>query len=227
MKCAVCGKEFDVLYQTLWRYKRGAPEHVVAWLCSWSCLREYDRRKEAKGSMVILNEEQKKKAAEMALQGGDVRGYLKGLGCANPTTSWQTVLRWAEKNLPKGEAKKLPLKISAKPAEKPKVILQYDESIREEYRKEQEAMAAAVEQPQPEREWIPAAEVYGEPEKPAEEKWEVTAIRSEEWGEFYFDEKHRCIDWRHPGGEEVSLPLADWVRLPEVIPQILKMLGVG
>lgn len=111
--------------------------------------------------------------------------------------------------------------------EKPKVILQYDESIREEYRKEQEAMAAAVEQPQPETEWIPAAEVYGEQEKPAEEKWEVTAIRSEEWGEFYFDEKHRCIDWRHPGGEEVSLPLADWVRLPEVIPQILKMLGVG
>ena len=55
----------------------------------------------------------------------------------------------------------------------------------------------------------------------------MTAIRSEEWGEFYFDEKHRCIDWRHPGGEEISLPLADWVRLPEVIPQILMMLGVG
>ena len=48
MRCKICGKEFDVLYPTLWRYKRGAPEHVEAWLCSWSCLREYDRRKEAK-----------------------------------------------------------------------------------------------------------------------------------------------------------------------------------
>ena len=48
MICKICGKEFDVLYPTLWRYKRGAPEHVEAWLCSWSCLREYDRRKEAK-----------------------------------------------------------------------------------------------------------------------------------------------------------------------------------
>ena len=180
MKCAVCGKEFYVLYQTLWRYKRGAPEHVEAWLCSWSCLREYDRRKEAE---------------KMG------RPRKDGTPAAKPGRK------------PKEE--------------KPKVILQYDESIREEYRKEQEAMAAAVEQPQPEREWIPAAEVYGEQEKHAEEKWTVTAIRSEEWGEFYFDEKHRCIDWRHPGGEEVSLPLADWVRLPEVIPQILKILGVG
>ena len=48
MKCAVCGKEFDVLYPDLYRYKRGYKTHTEAWLCSWSCLREYDRRKEAK-----------------------------------------------------------------------------------------------------------------------------------------------------------------------------------
>lgn len=181
--CAICGKEIDILYPDLWRYKRGDPVHVKAWLCSWKCLRIYD------------DPEKRKEAEEMARMKKD------GTPAAKPGRK------------PKEE--------------KPKVILQYDESIAEEYRKEQEAMAAAVEQPQPEREWIPAAEVYGEPEKPAEEKWTVTAIRSEEWGEFYFDEKHRCIDWRHPGGEEISLPLADWVRLPEVIPQILKMLGVG
>ena len=85
---------------------------------------------------------------------------------------------------------------------------------------------AAEEQQQPETELIQAAEVDGEPEKPAAEKWKITAISSAEWGEFYFDEKHRCIDWRHPGGEESSLPLADWLRLPEVIPQMLKILGV-
>lgn len=199
--CAICGKEIDILYPDLWRYKRGDPVHVKAWLFSWKCLRIYD------------DPEKRKEAKKMARMKKD------GTPAAKPGRK------------PKEE--------------KPKVILQYDESIREEYRKEQEAMAAAVKQPEPQTEWIPAAEVYGETEKEkktdavvkeaAEEYfreldkhlWTVTAIRSEEWGEFYFDEKHRCIDWRHPGGEEISLPLADWVRLPEVIPQILKMLGVG
>lgn len=152
--CAICGKEIDILYPDLWRYKRGDPVHVKVWLCSWKCLRTYD------------DPEKRKEAEEMARMKKD------GTPAAKPGRK------------PKEE--------------RPRVILQYDESIAEEYRKEQEAMAAAVEQPEPEREWIPAAEVYGEPEKPAEEKWEVTAIRS-----------------------------ADWVRMPEVIPQILKMLGVG
>ena len=199
--CAICGKEFDVLYPDLWRYKRGDPVHVKAWLCSWKCLRIWD------------DPEKRKEAEDMA------RVKKDGTPAAKPGRK------------PKEE--------------KPKVILQYDESIREEYRKEQEAMAAAVEQPQPEREWIPAAEVYGEPEgeKPtvgnvekeaAEEyfqemekhRWIVTALQSEEWGEFHFDTKHRCIDWRHPAGEEISLPLADWMRLPEVITGVLEALGL-
>ena len=48
MRCKICGREFDVLYPDLYRYKRGYKTHTEAWLCSWSCLREYDRRKEAK-----------------------------------------------------------------------------------------------------------------------------------------------------------------------------------
>lgn len=188
--CAICGKEIDILYPDLWRYKRGDPVHVKAWLCSWKCLRIWDDPKK------------RKEAEEMG--------------------------RPRKDGTPAKKTERKPKE------EKPKVELVYEPAIAEEHRREQEAklteMAreklAQVEQPETEV-WIPAAEVYGEPEKPAEEKWEVTAIRSEEWGEFYFDEKHRCIDWRHPGGEEISLPLADWVRLPEVIPQILKMLGVG
>ena len=48
--CAICGKEIDILYPDLWRYKRGDPVHVKAWLCSWKCLRIWDdpeKRKEA------------------------------------------------------------------------------------------------------------------------------------------------------------------------------------
>ena len=28
--CAICGKEIDILYPDLWRYKRGDPVHVKA-----------------------------------------------------------------------------------------------------------------------------------------------------------------------------------------------------
>ena len=42
-KCHVCGKLFWCDYPNLWRYKR-----EKTYLCSWSCLRKYDERKEAK-----------------------------------------------------------------------------------------------------------------------------------------------------------------------------------
>ena len=41
VECAVCGKQFDVLWPDLYRFKRGQN-----WLCSWGHLREYDKRKE-------------------------------------------------------------------------------------------------------------------------------------------------------------------------------------
>ena len=41
--CPVCGKLFWCDYPNLWRYKR-----EKTYLCSWSCLRKYDERKEAK-----------------------------------------------------------------------------------------------------------------------------------------------------------------------------------
>lgn len=38
-KCAVCKKQFDVLYPDLWRYKRWN-----RFMCSWKCLRAYDNK---------------------------------------------------------------------------------------------------------------------------------------------------------------------------------------
>ena len=42
MICNQCGKEFDVLYPDLWRYKRGNK-----WFCSWHCLRADERGEES------------------------------------------------------------------------------------------------------------------------------------------------------------------------------------
>ena len=41
--CPVCGKLFWCDYPNLWRYKR-----EKLFICSWSCLRKYDERREAK-----------------------------------------------------------------------------------------------------------------------------------------------------------------------------------
>lgn len=48
--CAECGKEFDVLYPDLWRYKRGKWTNFT-YYCSWKCLRKKEIEKEAKEAM--------------------------------------------------------------------------------------------------------------------------------------------------------------------------------
>ena len=191
MRCKICGKEFDVLYPTLWRYKRGAPEHVEAWMCSWSCLREYDRRKEAK-----------------------------------------TMGRPRKDGTPAKKTERKPK------AEEPKVELVYDESIAEEYRREQEAKKM----PKPEDLTPEDRERFNEQQLTAQlinqlpkniingmdaDDVQVTGIRTA-LGEFRYDRPYRTIDWRHEElGEEISLPPEDWKKLAEEIPRVLRLLGAG
>lgn len=114
--CNICGKEI-IIRGGAWAYKSGKKV-----FCSWRCLRT-DERKEAETmkSRVILTEEQKRKAVEIAESGGNQMEYLRGLGCANPTTSWKTIKSWWEKN------KTVPVE---------KVSLVYDQQIAEEYKAE-------------------------------------------------------------------------------------------
>jgi len=58
------------------------------------------------------------------------------------------------------------------------------------------------------------------------EGYTTTAIKKGGVGEFYYDKKHGTIDWENEYGEEISLLPADWVRLGEEIPKMLKLLGV-
>jgi hypothetical protein len=109
-----------------------------------------------------------------------------------------------------------------KPGPKPAVELVYDESIAEEYRREQEEKARRAEDgmtmapaPEPVTEiWTLGAEGYA-----------ATAIKKDGIGEFYYDKKHGTIDWENEYGEEISLLPADWMRLAAEIPKALKILG--
>ena len=55
---------------------------------------------------------------------------------------------------------------------------------------------------------------------------DVTAVRHPDLGEFYYDQKYSCIDWRTPEGDEVSLGPAWWRQMADELPKILKVLGV-
>lgn len=214
-KCRVCGKEFDALWPDLWTYKRGN-----LFLCSWSCLRRYDG-KEANDMM--LTEEEKRKACEMALVGESPLKYLKDCGAANPTLAWDGCRNWARKNWDINLYEALPARFGQpKKKPEPKVELVYDESIAEEYRREQEEKKANEEARMIEKPMNYDLDEMLELTK----GYKTTAIKKDGIGEFYYDRQHGTIDWRNEFGEEVSLLPEDWKKLAEEIPKMLKILGV-
>ena len=139
-----------MLYPHLCRYK----DDKGKYFCSWRCLRE-NERKEAEEMEdkwgTFLTTEQKRAACEMALKGENPMQYLKETGVKNVTTAWDTCRRWAERNWAPGAAADLPKRFGqpAKTLEEfteemkeDGVELVYDESIAEEYRREQEQKKA-------------------------------------------------------------------------------------
>ena len=139
-KCPVCGKRFWCDWPGLWAYKRDK-----LFLCSWSCIREYDRKEAEKMERKQMTREEKRKAAEIALGGGNPLPYLKDIGMKNPTTAWRGIRAWAAQEMGTEEAAKLPEKFG-KGTGDPEVQLVCDPGIAEEYRKEQEQKEADREQ---------------------------------------------------------------------------------
>ena len=90
-RCPVCGKRFTVMWPHQWAFKRGKPN--PKFYCSWKCLRTLDKEngddKPVKHAKVTL--EQKKKAVEIALAGGDPLKYLKDHGAGNAPAMWYTI----------------------------------------------------------------------------------------------------------------------------------------
>lgn len=80
--CPVCKKTFSVTYPSLWTYKIG-----TTYYCRYNCWRVPQMKGESmKRSTITL--EQKKKAVQIALEGGDPLTYLEGLGANSPTQTW-------------------------------------------------------------------------------------------------------------------------------------------
>ena len=95
--CEVCGKILAVMWPEFYVYRRGD-----RYFCSANCMMVADTNdmrersgfvKEGKKVRGKITLEQKKKAVEIAMSGGDPEEYLKKCGSKNPVAYW-----WALKN---------------------------------------------------------------------------------------------------------------------------------
>lgn len=218
--CSCCGKRFTVLHPTRWAYKvrdKGMPHEK--YFCSWGCLREDEKRKEAKTAVAITTE-QKREACEIALRGESPLAYLKSIGVKNPTVGWDSCRAWAVKEWDPDVVAELPRRFGQKKKEEePEQVVElvYDPSIAEEYRREQAEKAAAREAEE--------RELSLEEKLALVEGYKTTAIRKEGIGEFYFEKAHGRIEWRNEFGDEIFMKPEAWRQLAEEIPKMLRILN--
>ncbi len=249
--CPVCGKEFHVLYPQAWGYKRNTGKNKL-YYCSWSCMRKEETER---NEMKKLTLEQKKKAVQIAVDGGNPLGFLESLGIRNSAEAWGKIKNHLKEYDPDTYAKlpkRLPQRtrtVSApavRTAEEPKpenVELVYDPGIEKEYRAEQKAKkegtpADAIQgMTEAATQFFGACEDMGlkmeTPEKPKITRpvnydgLDVVAVHHPVLGEFYHDRKYNYIDWTNECGDEVSMRPEIWKLFVAELPKIMAVLGVN
>lgn len=238
--CPVCGRKFWVDWPHLWRFKADG-----IFFCRYNCKREMEKRKEAEEKMAQMRNSTKEMARGLldAMEAGkDPMDWLREQGYTNPEKAYQNIKARIKDRDPE-LAKRFPKvragrKKAAEEQEETTVELVYDPSIAEEYRREQRQKEAEREARQmaehpmvnvkekPPEDFL--AKYLKQKETPETKKhmWRTAAVRNEILGVFYYDEKHNSVDWRHPMGEEISLPPADWNLLAQSLGKIMHVLGV-
>ena len=199
--CPVCGKRHCIHWPEHWVYRRGK-----TYYCSEQCLsvdlfrdtvNMRDARRKRRGSKLAkLTLEMKKKAVQIAIDGGDPLKYLSDCGYTAPEKMWGYIKSTLKDKDPETYAK-IPDRRKAKKPETPE---------------QAQVKAETPEQPTA---------------KPLTfDGMEISAVRHQDLGEFYYDKKFNSIDWRAPDGAEVSLGPAWWKDLVRDLPKVLKLLGV-
>ena len=204
--CAVCGKEFEVLWPDLWRYRDGEGGNIRKWFCRYNCMMAYKRGKEAEKMY------KKTKSDGTPAKKPGPRKAKK----TEPKVELVYDPSIAEEYRKEQEAKKAE-KIQMAPPMNPVVGIKISGSDGEMMNVEPVYM-------RDEENPIKPAQVKNVINGIEAENVAVTAIRTKA-GEFYFDRKYGTIDWRTEIGEEISLTQAHWEELAEEIPRMLKMLG--
>jgi len=234
--CPVCGKQFDVLYPNLWRYKVAIATNRYKYFCSWKCLRADEQRKET-NKMKKLTEDQKKKAIEIALAGTSPIPYLENdCGILNGSVCWKNVRNRLKDNDPKtweklnamsprrGRKHQTAEPATVKMSGALKIVTDEPEKVEVKKPETDGARAARlaiidrVNAMHMNEDWTSEpVEIMGYP---------IRAVERKPLGLFFYDSKHHKIDWTTPEGDEISLSPTWWWDLAETIPEVFAILGV-
>lgn len=240
-RCGACGKEFPVLYPTLWRYKR-IIENKHIFYCTYSCYRAGEEIERNKRDMKKLTLEEKKKAVEIALGGENAVAYLRSIGIKNPASAWSNIRKSLKEKDPETWKKIQPQRGRSKndtPKTAGEAVAACGEAA-DKFFQGCKDMGLLKKTNTPEMtidgdirlnvtDGTKVDLVYdgaiAEEYRKERKTYPVTGIRTD-YGEFYYDHKFNSIDWRTEGGDEIGMGPIAWKNFAEELQDILRTLGV-
>lgn len=150
--------------------------------------------------------EQKKKAVEIAVAGGNPLPYLKECGSKKPEGLWYTIKQSLKEANPELYAK-LPERLGAKPVQDAVTDARMAELI---------SIAEQIE----------VAE--SRPTKPVNYAgFDVLSVRNPDTMQtFSYDPKHEMLEWRTEAGDEVSMKPAEWRELIVNLHKVMEIFGI-
>lgn len=165
-----------------------------------------------------LTDEERAEAVRIAIDGGNPRKYLEGIGVAEPDSTWAYIKLMYKQKHPDVYTQ-IPKRIG-KVAQEQKIKADVARKTADNAPTVKVDGALKIETPESNR--VTVAEV---PEK-AGKRYTYNALEIAGFGEFYHDKKFNRIDWRTQDGDEISLEPARWKILSSEIVVMLQKLGV-
>ena len=202
-----------------------------------------EERKEDMRGQKLLTDEQKQKAIEIGLEGGDPIKYLKGCGAVNPWGNWGYIKQQLQKNDPE-KFRKLMKALGEKPAgvekadklpeEAQKTVVHHEEPITPEH-PERATDTGNMKLEKVERNdaidaTMKAAAALAKAVKkigkePKGLQFKVIGIETKQ-GKFQYDSASDQMRWMPKNSTVViMLQSADWKKLAEDLPEIMKAIG--
>ena len=258
--CAVCGKRFVIMWPEHYVYKKGD-----TYFCSQDCMIVYktkltretsgftaQRKEETEDMNHKLTKEIKKRAVEIALEGGDFIGYLKKNGAKNPSAAWWYIKETLSKADPEKHAELMSALATRAPAveiaEKlpPEAVAEVPENKLEGFEpvnvKDKGTLPAGTTKKEVfDALKVPGMVVIGQDMAEGKDKtafsitymdeiqeqkkldFEIMAI-STSLGDFQKDKRDGLVYWTTEEGEKICLTRMEWTKLANDIPAIMAVL---
>ena len=165
-----------------------------------------------------LTLENKKKAVQIAMDGGNPLKFLKEIGMANPSASWQYIKKCLKAQSPE---KYEQLTKEEDDFPKPVVLVGQDEvnSYYSDGSVKVNLTANNKELEKPEEVTITKPVNYG--------GFEVCQVRDPKTDDlFSYDRKHNMMGWRTEAGDDVVMTPEEWREFIGKIPTVMEILGI-